>query len=274
MTWIPGGYNDWFSISLDGPVFELKINQRANKLYTNFNEAADIAANLLYQQWNDRPLYLAMSGGIDSEFVANTLHRNNIPFTPVILKIENYNTTESWYAEYWCYQHNIQPVILEYSMPMFFDAMVKFFSKLVKIKQDSQTPMMIVYDWISQQNGTCIYGAGDINLRDGKFYCNPLDFISNIIYNDRHPTSFFMYTAELALSYISNFDINLSEQYNKLQFYNVLARPKIDYSTYLNTNFEYSEQLKKLWYVFKLKENFDLYHWYGTKEQIVQSLQP
>jgi hypothetical protein len=275
MTWIPGGYNDWFSISLDNSNFELRFNNRANKLYTDFNEAADVAANLLYQQWNDRPLYLALSGGIDSEFVANTFHRNNIPFTPVILKIKGHNDIESWYAEYWCQQHNIPPVILEYSMSMLLDAMAKFFPNLVKIKQHAQTPVLIIYDWVMQQKGYCIYSAGDINLENGKFYCNILDFISTIIYRDRHPTSFFMYTADLALCYVSKFDINLSEQYNKLSFYNVHPRPKIDYVDSIRMVPEYHEHLKKLWYIFKLNEkNFDPYHWYGTKEQIIQNLQP
>lgn len=273
MTWLPGGYANWFSVSLDGPNFELKFNQRAKKLYTDFNQAADVAANLLYQQWNNRPLYLAMSGGIDSEFVADTLYRNSIPFTPVILKIQHHNDAESWFAEHWCYRHSIKPMVLEYNMTMLLDAVAKFFPKLVKIKQDTQAPMMIIYDWVEQHNGNCIYGAGDINLKDQKFYCSSLDFISTILFPDRHPTSFFMYTAELALCYVSKFDISLDEQYNKLNFYNVPPRPKIDYVDSIRTP-EYWDQIKKLWHIFKHEQDFDPHFWYGTKEQLMQNLQP
>jgi len=274
MTWIPGGHDNWFSISLDGPTFELKFNQHASKLHTDFDSVADVAANLLYQQWNDRPLYLAMSGGIDSEFVANTLYRNNIPFVPVILKIENYNSTESWFAEHWCYRHCIQPTILNYSMPMYLDAMAKFFPNLVKIKQPSQTAMMIIYNWITQQDGVCIYGAGDINLQDGKFFCNSLDFISTVVYNDRHPVPFFMYTPELALCYVSKFDITISEQYNKLNFYGVPARPKFDYIDSLHRLPEHKIQIGKLVTLCKFPLDFDPYHWYGTQEQLMRDLQP
>ena len=274
MTWIPGGHNDWFSISLDRSSFQLKFNCQAEILYQDFATAADHAANLLHQQWHDRPLYLAMSGGIDSEFVADTLYRNNIQFTPVIMHIDDWNQTESWYAHYWCKKHFIEPIVLNRSMPQLIEALAKFFPKLMEIKQVHQTVMLMIYDWITQQNGYCIYGAGDMNLSEKKFYCNSLDFISSIIYKDRHPTSFFMYTAELALCYISKFDISLDEQYNKLSFYNVLPRPKIEYLAPLIANQDYKTQLEKLYYVCKFRDDFDPYYWYGTREQIIQNLQP
>ena len=274
MTWLTGGHDNWFSISLEDPSFQLQFNRRAQTLYSEFTQAADVAVRLLYQDWKHRPLYLAMSGGIDSEFVADTLYRNNIPFIPIILKIENFNCHESWYADYWCYQHHVQPVVLEYSMPMFLDAMVRFFPMLTKIKQNAQTPMLIIYDWVTQQNGHCIYGAGDINLKENQFYCSCLDFISNIIYQDRHPTSFFMYTAELALSYISKFDIALDEQYNKLSFYGVSPRPKIDYISSFDNNADFIALRSKLCYVCKYPNNYNTYHWYGTQQQIIQNLQP
>ena len=274
MTWLPGGHSNWFSVSLEGSSFQLKFNQRASLLWDHFDDAVDQAVILLNQEWGDRPLYLAMSGGIDSELVANALFKNRIAFTPVILKIENYNNLESWFAEHWCYRHKIQPVILEYSMPMLLDAMAKFFPKSIQIKDPGQTPILIIYDWVTNQNGNCIYGAGDINLEDGKFYCNSLDFISNIVYPNRHPTSFFMYTAELALCYVSKFDISLTEQYNKLNFYNVYPRPKIDYIHSVTTNKEYLEQSGKLFYIHQYSKDFDRCHWYGTKEQIIQQLHP
>jgi hypothetical protein len=83
-----------------------------------------------------------------------------------------------------------------------------------------------------------------------------------------------MYTAELALCYVSKFDISLNEQYNKLSFYNVQPRPKIDYITCLMNNNNYQTQLEKLHYVCKFPDDFDPYYWYGSKEQIIQNLQP
>ena len=65
MTWLTGGHDNWFSISLEDPSFQLQFNRRAQTLYSEFTQAADVAVRLLYQDWKHRPLYLAMSGGID-----------------------------------------------------------------------------------------------------------------------------------------------------------------------------------------------------------------
>jgi asparagine synthetase B (glutamine-hydrolysing) len=93
---MPGGYNNWFSVDASGSKFQLKFNKKASTLYENFDQAADNAAQLLYQEWGHKPLYLALSGGLDSELTARILVKNNIPFTPVILKIKDYNEVETW----------------------------------------------------------------------------------------------------------------------------------------------------------------------------------
>jgi len=275
--WLPGGYNNWYSVSVDGAKFQLKFNHGASERYSNFDYAANRAALLLKQQWSNKPLYLALSGGIDSECVANVLLRNQIEFTPVILKIESLNAIETWYAEYWCRKNNIVPVILEYTINDLCNSMIKFFPKLYAFKNYEQTPIMIVFDYVEQQGGHCIYSAGDINLEPGtdQFFCKSLDFISDIVGKGRHPSAFFMYTPELALSYINKFDTSLDEQYNKLNFYGVSPRPKVDYLSSISSHDKFNEVRTKLLQMFKTDiYEFDARHWYGTREQIIQQLQP
>jgi hypothetical protein len=274
MTWLPGGHDDWFSINLE-PNFQFRINQRATVLYQDFDDAADHAAKLLYQQWGDRPLFLALSGGIDSEFTARILLKNQIPFTPVIVKIADLNVVETWYAEYWCANNNIKPVILNYSIDAFAQEIARLSLKLVQIKNEHQTPPLLVYEYAQKHNGRCIYSGGDINLDPDtkKFYCCSLDFISNIVEPGSHPTSFFMYTPEIALSYINQFDTALDEQYNKLKFYKVLPRPKIDYIQAIKNTKKLQDTLDKIFYIFKITNYYRKY-WYGTKEQIIKDLQP
>ena len=277
MTWMHGGHNNWFSINLESSPFRLKFNTRASKLYTDFDKAADNTAQLLQQSWGEKNLYLALSGGIDSELVANTLLRNKIKFTPIILKIDEINALETWYAEYWCKQNNIQPVILQYTIDDLIQSIKKFFPKLHTIKNYNQTPILIMYEYAEKHNGYCLYCGGDINLDSEKkqFYCKSLDFVSNIVDIGHHPTSFFMYTPELALSYVNQFDLALDEQYNKLSFYKVGPRPKIDYVLKISDQPKFIQLREKLFHIFKVRENnFDSCHWYGTKEQIIQELSP
>ena len=145
-----------------------------------------------------------------------------------------------------------------------------------KIKHYYSIPMMIIYNYIETQGGHCIYCAGDINLDSDRkeFFHYHYDFISTIVDAGKHPASFFMYTPELALSYINQFDPAQHEQHNKLGFYQVEPRSKIDYVSLIP-----QEQNKKimdnLFYIFKIqKQEFDACFWYGTKEQIIQNLQP
>jgi hypothetical protein len=275
MTWHTGGYNNWFSVDASGSKFQLKFNKKASTLYENFDQAADNAAQLLYQEWGHKPLYLALSGGLDSELTARILVKNNIPFTPVILKIKDYNDFETWYAEYWCRQNNVNPIILNYSVDKLLDLMVRFYPKLNQIKNFSQTSILTIYEYVHNLNGACIYSAGDINFDISKkeFFCASLDFISDIVDPGTHPTSFFMYTPEIALSYVNQFDTDEIEQFNKLKFYQVSPRPKIDYTALIKQNKKWQQIQEQFFYIFKL-EKFDQYHWYGTKEQIIQALSP
>ena len=83
-----------------------------------------------------------------------------------------------------------------------------------------------------------------------------------------------MYTPELALSYITQFDLSLDEQYNKLKFYNVTPRPKISYDENFSNLPEVQAVKQKMYYLDQTPKYLPRYHWYGTREQIIQDLQP
>jgi hypothetical protein len=210
--------------------------------------------------------------------VARILLKNKIPFTPVILKIDSLNAVESQFALNWCEKNNITPVILNYTTQDLNDNFKLFFPKMLKIRHySSSTPMMTIYKYVETQDGHCIYCAGDINLDSVRkeFFHYNYDFISTIVDAGKHPTSFFMYTPELALSYINQFDPAQPEQHNKLGFYQVEPRSKIDYIPLIPQDQKQQKTKDKLFYIFKTKkQKFDACYWYGTKEQIIQDLQP
>lgn len=280
MTWIPGGYNDWFSVDASETKFRLQINRRAATLYKNFDHAADQAIWLLHKEWGHRPLYLALSGGMDSELTARILIKNKIPFTPIILKVGDLNRIETWYAEYWCHVNKVTPIILQYSIEDMVKQTARLSAKLRRVRNYLMAPVLLIYEHVRHLGGHCIFSAGDINFDFEKkqFYCASLDFLSNIVDRGNHPTSFFMYTPELALSYIYQFDVNRSEQYNKISFYNVTPRPKIDYLTPFSLIEEYKSMILQLHHLFNLDQDATYYrkhwHWYGTKEELLGQLQP
>jgi hypothetical protein len=112
--------DNWIDISWDGlqrrkqkENLRVIFNQKADKI-APFDQVCDQTAQEIYNQHKN--LYVALSGGCDSENVANTFYRNKIPFTPIILIYDNVNhqdqMLESWYAIQWCKKHNIEPWII------------------------------------------------------------------------------------------------------------------------------------------------------------------
>jgi len=269
---IKAGHDDWLGLRLDSGQFCVEVLKPATVVGSNFHHEADRAIGFLADRYCDRPLYLPLSGGLDSEFVANLLLKNSIPFRPIILKIDSFNSLESWYAEYWCKKHDIDPIRLNLTTDQYIQEMKKYYQYLLKLQNHSQTPMMYLYDYVDKINGYCIYSAGDINLdfKEKKFYCYSLDFISDLL-NNGHPTSFFMYTPELALSYISEFDVNITEQENKLNFYNVSPRPKIDYISSLYSCPSIAEVIDNFWHISN-QQIASYPYWYGKKEQLIKKL--
>jgi len=267
--------NNWFRISTD-PNLTIEITKSAQRLYSNFGQAGDEVAKLIAHEWAHKPLYLALSGGLDSEFIADRLVKNKIDFVPVILKVGNLNSIETWYAEYWCYKNNKIPTILHYSIGEFETAWTQFGSQLAELRNYNLVPQCILYNYANQCNAHLIYGAGDmqfdVNSQD-QFYLHSFDLVSDIASVGAHPTSFFMYTPELLLSYITGYDLDLSENYNKINAYGVSPRPKIGYQQDLANNPQYFELKHHLSVKFNTTDvphNQSCY--FGTREEIIQKL--
>jgi hypothetical protein len=276
MLWKTAGHNDWFRVSTD-PIFDVEILKPAQCLYIDFDDVGDYTAKLIADSWSHKPLYLALSGGLDSEFVADRLVKNKIDFTPVILKIGQFNEIETWYAEYWCHKNNKVPVVLNYSVAQFETAwMTKFGSQLAELRNYNLVPQCILYDYANQHNAHLIYSAGDmqfdVNSQD-QFYLHSFDLISDVASVGEHPTSFYMYTPELLLSYITGYDLDLSENYNKINAYGISPRPKIGYQQHMADDpkyFELKHRLSIKFNTLNVPHNQSCY--FGTREQIIKKL--
>ena len=121
---------------------------------------ANIEAAKLIRNSTNKPLFVMMSGGIDSEVVARSFKDANIDFTAAVLRYnDNLNKHDITYAEEWC---DCNSVKIEY-----FDITpVKFwFSKnALNISNDSQTgiPEILCTMWMIENiKGLPIVGQGE-----------------------------------------------------------------------------------------------------------------
>lgn len=263
--WINAGHKDWCRVSLSAQGLHWAVNAPASQLMP-FDQACDYNAQRLYEDWQAWSLYLSFSGGMDSDLVANVLHRNQIPFTVVILEIGECNQQETWYAHYWCWKNNVVPQVIKMDLWTYERNILPMLNKLRHTHQHGSTVNLWLSQHISSLGGKMITGLGDINFDFGTktFFNDVIDWAPQLFGNEDQPCGFFSYTAELVASYINTFDTDISEQYNKARFYNIDARPKIPSIMHFAKSTPFTEMIMKKFTDRNPKKDPN---WIGNKEQ-------
>ena len=194
-------------------------------------------------------LFLGMSGGIDSEWIAKTLHRNGIPFTPIIYEAEDLMSSDTWWSRKWCAENGYQPVILKESVVQFTRGLIDISRQHMLRTPGGPYMMSRIMRYVNDHDGKFITGAGfpelfpDPNLgyMASRFLDNKLVNKDGTIKNtgwllhesdftlgrmlDGHPWNFLSWTPEIVLSYIS-LRVEGTSEFNKAQIFNCLPRPK------------------------------------------------
>lgn len=194
-------------------------------------------------------LYVGMSGGIDSEWIAKTFHRNGIPFTPIIYEAEDLMNSDTWWSRKWCAENGYQPVILKESVFQFTRGLVDISRQHMLRTPGGPYMMSRILQYVNDQGGKFVIGAGfpelfpDPNLgyMASRFLDNKLvnpdgtvkntgwllhesDFtLSRMLVG--HPWNFLSWTPEIVLAYISLRAEGTSE-FNKAKIFDCLPRPK------------------------------------------------
>ena len=243
--------NNWIDISWNG----LSKRKRDENLAVSFRNKTEqirpfydvcnqVAVDIGAKHKN---LYLALSGGCDSENVANALHRNNVPFTPIILIYDNVSHVdqklESWYAIQWCKNHNIKPLIV-HSGDFVGSINDKhgFMNLKPRLYLFAITSLLLAKT-IQEQGGKLITGAQleyypdneqmtylESQLGDYQgFVIEESDQYLEALLPDQHPWAFHYWNADIMAAFVNEWDTNLTMQENKAKIYQVLARPKMGY---------------------------------------------
>ena len=233
------GHNNWYKINLNRELdnskikFEVEFDVPAT-LELDFKLASDSAAHLISSNYDN--LHLCFSGGLDSEYIANVLVRNKIEFVPVILIMNNFDPKEYWYARYFCDQHNLKPVIIDYRERL-FDLQKLMLQKSVEIHCDCNVAFAHHVIAHHLPDASLLTGAGHPLKGPAPNYDEPhgeelvvdeYDFYLDISYNSRHPGGFFNFTPDIFFSFIKNIDLSVNAQISKSKLYNIPFRPKLD----------------------------------------------
>jgi len=211
--------------------------------FDTLDSEVDIVLRDISATFVRRKKYLALSGGVDSEYIANRLLATNILFTPILLRIEETNCAELWYAKYWCQTHNIEPIILDTTITKILDYIKKSGSKQFLSNSIGGYINVFLADYVqSKFNGILLTGSGDPSTSSSGIFTNEkqLNLNPNLYYWDidmmlekmrpnQHPRYIFSYYPSTLYSWVYQFNPAIDEQIAKANMYNVPVRPKIDY---------------------------------------------
>jgi hypothetical protein len=243
--------NSWIDITWDGKPartgkenLQVTINLRAKTLI-NFDQACDQVAVEIYDRYKN--LYLALSGGSDSEHIATCLARNNIPFTPVILDYVNIKGQdqkyEQWYALQWCKQHQIEPKIIELGDYKVSDNEKQLYTMLKpRIYRGSLTTGYL-YKVLKDLGGHLITGAQLEYYPDHEqmnylqpqlgnyngFVLEESDLYIETLEQNQHPWAFYYWSPEIMAGFVHKWDCSMTMQQNKSAIYKTSPRPKFAY---------------------------------------------
>jgi hypothetical protein len=260
--------------------------------FVEFKKACSLVAEEIYELHKTKKLFVAMSGGCDSETVANSFYNLGIPFTPIIHEFfyVGLETTysDTWWAKRWCKERNIEPVIRKLTYPELF-AEIRPIADKIKARKLFSIQNAVLADYVKSQGGVLINGQAFL-----EYYPEPtLEYLKDIVHDPRfykdsilqsgwliheddlyielndpgyHPYNFLSWNREIVLSYIKSRNMTLNSEENKFIIMGCSPRPKLAAPevawVFLR---EYQDKLKR---IYGNSEIFFL----GTHKEMLDSL--
>lgn len=194
-------------------------NSSSNNLSVKFRhvtrEVADLktecinTAKYIQEQANGKPIYIAFSGGLDSEIVCRSFIEAGVPFTAFTLKYaKGLNVHDTWYAEKFCDAFKIPLHIEELDVYKFFnDGIEKYIEQGYYANKIFRYFLIYILEKINDMGGVCVGGGGETHY---VFHENqlctpfkadtliPLQWIEN---HGLHFMEFFRTTPEISAAY-------------------------------------------------------------------------
>lgn len=173
-------------------------------------EEAKLAAREIAEKFPG-PLWIPLSGGVDSEAVALSFRQAQVPFQVVICKFnENLNSHDIRYAIEFCEQQGLPYLLMPFDIVKFYESGLHF--SLARPHRCRSPQFTVMFEMVRRlQSGTVIFPWQPPNVffhDDGRAYLGfPEDhFLTYLRFldNEQRPgvPFFFLYTPELIFSFL------------------------------------------------------------------------
>lgn len=215
--------NNWYTSNiqerLTNPCADLKVEMNLYPFERmDFLSAAKASALEIHHNFNN--LYLAYSGGYDSEFILRLLVGLNIPVTPVIVVLGN--DSESKIAFDVCKELDVIPHVIELNEGIFLKTFYEKTWQILNGRGINSTQTLMVADYVNQQNGTLLTGnhlIGDDGIIEDEpnFYACEWDFYAEIFYPQLTNIDVLLYTPEVAFAPLFQIDGYSGKEWNEFR---------------------------------------------------------
>jgi hypothetical protein len=238
--------DNWLKYSFGGlpkrnkhETLELEFTQKSDKLLP-LDEAAIQTARDIYDRYKN--IYVAMSGGADSEYVAKSFKAAGVPFKAITMTSRMNMFFGEWYVDRWCRENNVELIKLEVSA----EELLEYGKNtLVRIKGISWfgVTVNLVANEVERLGGYMVTGAipsyhpdpalGIDKAEQGfdqtfrGFMFDESDFYIELVNPGKHPWAFFYWSPEMLASVVSAWDTTKTGEDNKANLFGGIPRPKL-----------------------------------------------
>ena len=220
--------------------FAVQFNERADRVYP-LNEIAQQTAREIHSLYPN--IYVAMSGGCDSEYVAKSFKAAGVPFKAIMMTCKSYFKIGEWYADKWCKENEVELIKFEVDP---FDLLDHGKRVIGKVKGSCWfgATVDLVAKEIESRGGYMVHGAYPMYWPDPKmqpekaskefkdsfrgFMIGEAEFYIELMNPGKHPWAFFFWSPEMLASAIADWDTSQPMEENKWRMFNLLPRPKLN----------------------------------------------
>ena len=191
------------------PKFQVTFNPVTRTVLPWFDELSINAQNIARS--TNKPLYVFMSGGIDSELVARMFLLNDIPFQAITLKHSNgANSYDTKYADRFCCENGIKQHTFKLNFNDFITRQIsRFIQQGYKSTNIYNYMQLLLLEYVEELGGFGVGGAGEqvyynindqLSLKINPSYVIGMDWCKN---NSAHHQWWFnLHSPELYASYM------------------------------------------------------------------------
>ena len=265
-NWLRSNITDRKDSGIDLNVTLTKIDEW--NLNTSWDKACENTVKLIADL--NKPIYIGLSGGLDSDYVCTLFEEAGVEYTPVVIDTTG-NKAELEYAQKFldAWGRDYKAIKLEKKI---IDVLTVYYDEiLVKCSGygHNSVAAYIVGEYVKQQGGIYVMAEHLIDeLPNGGFRvaAKEWDYYNDLLLGEDNTHYFFNYTPEISSAMIREFPDYADVQRCKSEMYGISYRPKMQYQYNSTYDLTLAQLRRSKW--LKHNPNFT----FGSREDYLERL--